>query len=441
MIAGLRGLCYSSGPASPAPSPEKNVYRAVEATRDILPGEIERWQFIEQMARDIFSRYGFREIRTPIFEFTDLFKRSVGEATDIVSKEMYTFTDRGDRRLTLRPEGTAPTVRAYVQHSIHKTEESTRWYYTGPMFRYERKQKGRYRQFAQIGAEVLGAHEPHVDAEVIEMVMFFLASLGLSDLVLHLNSIGCKTCRGAFQEDLHKTLAPLIDDFCSDCARRYDRNVLRILDCKVDREQVAKLPSILDNLCEACEEHFAAVRGALDDAGVSYVLTPHLVRGLDYYMRTAFEVTASGLGSQNAILGGGRYDGLVKQLGGPDVPGFGFALGLDRLVMILPEDAGLPALPDIFLVVLGEAAGKEARRIAMTLRHGGLRVVLSAAPRSMKSQMRAAGRSGARYAGILGDTELAAGQIILRRLSDGHQESCALSPLEGLLEVLAHDRS
>ncbi len=417
------------------------MYRAVEATRDILPGEIERWQFVEQTAREIFARYGFRELRTPIFEFTDLFKRSVGEATDIVSKEMYTFTDRGKRSLTLRPEGTAPTVRAYVQHSIHKTEELTRWYYAGPMFRYERKQKGRYRQFAQIGAEVLGADEPHVDAEVIEMVMFFLASLGLSGLVLHLNSIGCKSCRGAFQEDLHKTLAPVIGEYCSDCVRRYDRNVLRILDCKVDRERVEKLPSILDSLCSACEEHFTAVRSALDDTGVPYVLTPHLVRGLDYYMRTAFEVTASGLGAQNALLGGGRYDGLVEQLGGPDVPGFGFALGLDRLVMILPENAGQPAAADIYLVALGEAAGKEARRLAVALRHGGLRVVLSPSPRSMKSQMRAANRSGARYAGILGDTELAAGQIILKRLSDGEQKACALDAPERLMEVLADDQS
>jgi len=417
------------------------VYRAVEATRDILPGEIERWQFIEQTAREIFARYGFREVRTPIFEFTDLFKRSVGEATDIVSKEMYTFTDRGDRSLTLRPEGTAPTVRAYVQHSIHKSEELTRWYYAGPMFRYERKQKGRYRQFAQIGAEVLGADEAQVDAEVIEMVLFFLASLGLTGLILHLNSIGCKTCRGAFQKELHKTLAPLMGEYCSDCARRYEMNVLRILDCKVDRERVAKLPSILDSLCSACEEHFTVVRGTLEDAGVPYVLAPHLVRGLDYYMRTAFEVTAPGLGAQNALLGGGRYDGLVKRLGGPDVPGFGFALGLDRLVMILPEGVGLPTAADIFLVVLGDAADKEARRLAVTLRHGGLRVALSSAARSMKSQMRAADRSGARYAGILGETELAAGQIILKRLSDGRQEACALGSPESLLEVLAHDPS
>jgi histidyl-tRNA synthetase len=415
------------------------LYRAVEATRDILPGEVERWQFVEEAAREIFARYGFSELRTPIFEFTELFKRSVGESSDIVSKEMYTFTDRGERSLTLRPEGTAPTVRAYVQHQTHKTEDITRWYYAGPMFRYERKQKGRYRQFAQIGAEVLGAEQPHVDAEVIEMVMFFLARLGLEDLVLRLNSIGCSTCRADFGTKLKKALTPVLDDYCGDCKRRYDTNILRILDCKIDHERVKGLPSILDELCDDCRQHFTAVRGALEDAGVSYELTPHLVRGLDYYMRTAFEVTASGLGAQNALLGGGRYDGLVKQLGGPDVPGFGFALGLDRLVMILPEDAGLARKEDLSLVALGDEGMRAARRLAVQLRHGGLKVGLPPDARSMKSQMRRAGRVGARYVAILGDDELAAGHLVLKRLADGHQNNHPLDDAEGLIEVVLND--
>jgi len=417
------------------------VYRAVEATRDILPGEIERWQFVEETAREIFARYGFSELRTPIFEFTELFKRSVGESTDIVSKEMYTFTDRGERSLTLRPEGTAPTVRAYVQHQTHKVEDITRWYYAGPMFRYERKQKGRYRQFAQIGAEVLGADQPHVDAEVIEMVMFFLGRLGLADLVLRLNSIGCSTCRAGFGKILREALAPVLEEYCADCKRRYDTNILRILDCKIDHQRVKSLPSILDELCDPCRTHFHEVRVALDDAGVSYQLTPHLVRGLDYYMRTAFEVTASGLGAQNALLGGGRYDGLVKQLGGPDVPGFGFALGLDRLVMILPEDAVPACNEDISLVALGDAALRASRRLAVHLRHGGLKVGLSPVSRSMKSQMRRAGRVGSRYVAILGDDELATGRLVLKRLVDGHQQTHPLDDAEGLIEVVTNERS
>jgi histidyl-tRNA synthetase len=415
------------------------VYRAVEATRDILPGEVERWQFVEDTAREIFARYGFSELRTPVFEFTELFKRSVGETSDIVSKEMYTFTDRGERSLTLRPEGTAPAVRAYVQHQTHKTEDITRWYYTGPMFRYERKQKGRYRQFAQIGAEVLGAEQAHVDAEVIEMVMFFLGRLGIQDLVLHLNSIGCSTCRADFGETLRQALKPVLDDYCDDCKRRYDSNIFRVLDCKIDHERVKSLPSILDELCDDCRVHFEQVKAALDDAGVPYQLTPHLVRGLDYYMRTAFEVTASGLGAQNALLGGGRYDGLVSQLGGPDIPGFGFALGLDRLVMILPENVGKARSEDLSLVALGDNAMAAARRLAVKLRHGGLKVGLPTISRSMKSQMRRAGRMGARYAGILGDDELAAGHLVLKRLEDGHQITHPLNDAEGLIEVVLND--
>ncbi len=416
------------------------MYRAVEATRDILPGEIERWQFVEGTAREIFRRYGFREIRTPIFEFTELFTRSVGEETDIVAKEMYTFTDRGQRSLTLRPEGTAPTVRAYVEHKIHKNEDLTRWFYAGPMFRYERKQRGRYRQFSQIGAEVLGTDAPEVDAEVIEMVMGFLGGLGIPGTVLHLNSMGCVQCRGGFRDALTAALKPSIQSYCGDCQRRFGENVLRVLDCKVDRSRVQELPSMVDHLCDGCAEHFRRVKAALSDAGVPFRLEPHLVRGLDYYTRTAFEVTAEGLGAQNAVLGGGRYDGLVAQLGGPDVPGFGFAIGLDRLIMLLPEDQGAARGDDVHVIVVGSEAMAAAREVTRDLRRAGLWVGLAPEVRSVKAQMRRADRSGARFAAILGADEVKEGRVTLRRLADGLETSHGAGDLGPLIEEVLNAR-
>ncbi|MFQ5718060.1 MAG: histidine--tRNA ligase [Acidobacteriota bacterium] len=414
------------------------MYRTVEATRDLLPDEIGPWQTCEDTARSLFRCYGFREIRTPIFEFTELFARSVGEQTDIVSKEMYTFTDRGGRSLTLRPEGTAPAVRAFVQRRIHRSEDLTRWYYTGPMFRYERKQKGRFRQFFQIGAEVLGADSPVVDVETIEMVLHYLTALGVSGMRLHLNSVGCRACRPPYTDLLRQVLDPQIGSYCKDCQRRFETNVLRVLDCKVDVDRAAGLPVLVEHLCDACGEHFAAVRDGLASLGVEFDLAPRLVRGLDYYVRTAFEVTASGLGAQNALVGGGRYDGLVSQLGGPDVPGFGFALGLDRLVMILPEEAGKSPVADIHLVVVGSEAMRRARQLATRLRHAGLIAALDVTQRSVKAQMRAAARSGARHTLVIGENELSAGRATLRRLEDGVEAEFALDALAELVEEIRH---
>jgi histidyl-tRNA synthetase len=364
----------------------------------------------------------------------------VGEQTDIVSKEMYTFIDRGKRSLTLRPEGTAPAVRAYVEGRVHKREAITRWYYTGPMFRYERKQKGRYRQFWQIGAEVLGSDAPTVDAEVIEMVMHYLGELGVTDTALLLNSLGCSVCRADYRERLVKALTPTIGGYCEDCRRRMGENVLRVLDCKVDHEKVRGLPSILEHLCEPCRAHFGTVQESLTACEVDYELRPHLVRGLDYYMRTAFEVTAGGLGAQNSILGGGRYDGLVAQLGGPDVPGFGFALGLDRLIMVLPEGVGAGKADDLFVVTVGERAVRRAPRLIMDLRHGGLRVVSLPGGRSVKAQMRRADKSGVRFALVLGEEELEKECVTLRQLSDGQERSYSLSSLAELVKDVTHVR-
>lgn len=412
------------------------MYRAVEATRDLLPDEIERWQGAEDTARSLFRRYGFLEVRTPIFEFTQLFSRSVGEQTDIVSKEMYSFTDRGKRSLTLRPEGTAPVVRAYLQRSVHRSEDLTRWYYTGPMFRYERKQKGRYRQFHQIGAEVLGSDAPMVDVETIEMVLHFLRVLNVRQPQLHLNSVGCRTCRPPYTDLLAQALEPDIQVFCSDCQRRLRTNVLRVLDCKKDAARVKELPILIEHLCESCAAHFDAVREGLIDLEVAFELAPRLVRGLDYYIRTAFEITVEGLGAQNALVGGGRYDGLVAQLGGPDIPGFGFAMGLDRLVMVLPEGSTSRHLPDVQIVVVGAGPARRARQVAARLRHGGVAVAIDVGERSVKAQMRWANRSGARHTLVIGEDELRDERATLRRLADRREQSFALDNLSDLIKEL-----
>jgi histidyl-tRNA synthetase len=416
------------------------LYRAVEATRDILPDEVRRWQFVEDTARDLFRRYGFSEVRTPIFEQTDLFSRSVGESTDIVSKEMYTFTDRGGRSLTLRPEGTAPAARAYVEHSVHAREEISRWYYTGPMFRYERKQKGRYRQFFQIGAEVFGSAAASVDAETLEMVMRFLDLLEIHDTKLHLSSLGCETCRGPFRQRLVEVLAPQIDTYCANCQRRFRENPLRVLDCKADAGRVHELPSPQDTLCEPCRAHFEQVQAILRDLDVPFANAPHLVRGLDYYTRTAFEVTSGGLGAQDAVLGGGRYDGLVASLGGPSVPAFGFAIGLDRLIMLLGDELAPRPADDLFILPIGEEALRHARGLASRLRRGGLRVGLPPEGKSVKALLRLADRSGARHALFLGERELQEQRLALRRLADGSESSYPMNGEAQLIQDLIHGR-
>jgi histidyl-tRNA synthetase len=418
------------------------MIEAIKGTRDVLPGEIGRWHVVESGAREILERYGFREIRTPIFESTDLFARGIGEATDIVAKEMYTFEDRKGRSLTLRPENTAPVVRAYIEHQMHRQAEIERLYYMGPMFRYERPQKGRMRQFYQIGAEILGGDHPAIDAEALEMVRSFLERLGLQAARLALNSVGCPDCRPGYREALLRYLGPRRADLCEDCQRRLVTNPLRCFDCKVpaDREILAGAPSILDHLCAACREHFGRVRALVDGLGVRYEIDPRLVRGLDYYRRTAFEVTLPGLGAQNALLGGGRYDGLVQALGGPAVPGFGFALGEERLVMSLPEGLPLPDdAPDACIVALGEAAASRALAIAVRLRRAGRRVVYDPAPdRSLKSQMRRADDRRARFVLILGDQELRRGVLVLRRMADGRQEEVGEGALLERLGEMAH---
>jgi histidyl-tRNA synthetase len=376
---------------------------------------------VEAIAREVFRTYNYQEIRTPILEETQLFARGVGQETDIVSKEMYTFEDRDGSSLTLRPENTASVIRAFIEHRLDQKPGVQKLYYIGPMFRRERPQKGRYRQFFQIGAEAIGSESPFVDAEVIELVVELLTRTGLSGFTLLINSVGCSNCRPQFVEKLREALKPVAAGMCVDCQRRADVNPLRVLDCKVPEDQptIDALPSILDNLCEVCRPHFAAVRSYLDDRGIAYEIRPRLVRGLDYYMRTTFEVTHGNLGSQNSVLGGGRYDGLAESLGSPvHSPGIGFSIGEDRLVMTVDQTPG--GALDFFVAPLGEAALLHAGGLARELRRGGASVEVAAGAK-LKRAMELANKLGARYALILGDDEIAAGEYSLKNMQSGEQ--------------------
>ena len=383
-------------------------FQVPRGTRDILPGESERWDRLESTTRDVMSRYGYREVRTPIFEATDLFVRSVGEATDIVRKELYTFEDRKGRSLTLRPEGTAPLVRAYLEHSLGQADPLTRLYYIGPMFRYERPQAGRYRQFWQIGAELLGPSAPAADVEMIDLFYWILRSAGLEEIRVHVNSLGDATCRPVYRERLREYFTAQSERLCGDCRERLKTNPLRILDCKVPSCQavIGKAPSVLDSLCDPCREHFATVRAGLDALGISQETAPRLVRGLDYYTRTVFEAYASQLGAQNAVGGGGRYDELVHEFGGPATPAIGFSIGMERLLMATgPIESGQPARPDVCVVALEPSATWEALKFARSLRNvirydakETLRVMVDPSGRSASAQLKWASKIGARYA-------------------------------------------
>jgi histidyl-tRNA synthetase len=394
--------------------------RSVKGFHDVLPGESARWAALEAEARRVFSGYNFREIRIPVVERTELFRRSIGETTDIVEKEMYTFEDRDGTSLTLRPEGTASVVRAYVEHALHTGEPVSKLFYLGPMFRRERPQKGRLRQFWQIGAEVLGRDDAAADAEVILLLYDLLAAFGVGGAEVQVNSLGCADCRPPYRAALVAWGEARREELCEDCRRRLEQNPLRLLDCKQPGCIAIRdsAPRMLDVQCEVCRAHFARVIDLLGAEGRSPTLAPYMVRGLDYYCRTAFEVSAPGLGAQNAVGGGGRYDGLVRGLGGPDVAGVGFALGVERLALAL-EEGGRPGpeeRPEFFLAPLGGEAETLAFRIAHRLRGGGARVELENGARSLKSQMRRGDKLGARYVLIIGEDELRARALTVRDL-------------------------
>ena len=412
--------------------------KAVRGVHDILPADAPRWQRVEAAARRVFEAYGYQELRPPIFERTELFARGIGEVTDIVQKEMYTFDDRSGESLTLRPEATASVLRAYVEHGLHVQPKPVRLYTIGPMFRYERPQAGRYRQFHQLNLEAVGEVHPALDAEVIAVLIELFRAVGLADrLTLSLNSIGDAACRPAYRENLVAYLRRHAAELCQECRERTERNPLRVLDCKKPDCQPAleNAPSILEALCRECAEHFSRVRQYLDATGLAYHVTPRLVRGFDYYVRTTFELLTGGRGAQNAVAGGGRYDGLVQLLGGPPDPGIGFAVGMERLVLLLPPDPHAAA-PLALLIPLGDAALRHLLPVAQAVRRRGIVVELGYGARKLRSELDRANRLKVPYAVIVGESELEKSEALIREMGSGTQRSVPLDRLEAELMAL-----
>lgn len=414
-------------------SGERRRFQTVRGTNDTLPDDQPYWDWVRAAAQSVARRFGFRRIDTPVFEETALFVRTVGEGTDIVEKEMYTFTDRGDDMLTLRPEGTAPVCRAYIQHGMHTLPQPVRAFYITPIFRYERPQSGRLRQHHQFGVEAIGDPNPEIDAEVIHVLWSLLQELGLTNLTLHVNSIGDGDCRPAYLESLRGYYSARLDDVCEDCHTRYEKNALRLLDCKEERCQpiIAGAPTPADSLCQDCADHFTRLRSLLDLWEIPYMITPRLVRGLDYYTRTVFEVHPAVEGSQTALGAGGRYDGLIEQLGGAPTPGVGFGSGIERIIMNLREAGltppdSLSSRTDLYIVYLGETAHGHALRLAANLRRNGLSVSVPTGSRSLRAQLRSASAANARYALIIGDDEVAKGAAALRDLDTSEQNDVSL---------------
>lgn len=393
---------------------------AVKGFNDILPEESVRWQYIEQTARRVFELNGFGEIRAPLMEKTELFCRSIGDTTDIVEKEMYSFIDKGGNSVTLRPEGTAGVMRAFIEHKMYAQDPVAKLYYMGPMFRYERPQKGRYRQFHQIGAEITGVHDPFADAQVLNMLTAFFREIGLTEPVLQINSLGCPECRPAYRTALRTFLEERMGHLCEDCKRRFATNPLRTLDCKVPSciEATIGAPSVLEHLCSGCDDHFSSVRRYLDLSSTPYSINSRMVRGLDYYTRTTFEMVTGMLGSQSAVAAGGRYDGLISQLGGPAIPGIGFAMGLERVALLLGSQE-FGTTPDLFIATIGA----NERDVAYTLMDGllksGVRVEMDYEGKSLKSQMRRADKLKCRYSVVIGGDEVTAGRAAFKRMADG----------------------
>ncbi len=398
-----------------------------KGTQDILPEDISKWYYIEDMIKEILNKYGYKEIRTPFFEYTDLFVRGIGESTDIVTKEMFTFPDRKGRSLTLRPEGTAPVIRAYLENSMDRISKVIKLFYLGPMFRCEKPQAGRFRQFNQFGIEIIGTKSPVTDVEVIITVLDVYKKLGLKNLEILINSVGCKKCRVDYVQKLKKYLKNKKDFLCSECKERYSKNPLRVLDCKKDgcKEIIESAPVITKNLCQECELHFLEVKSYLNDQKIIFHEDPQLVRGLDYYTKTAFEIISGGLGAQNAIGGGGRYDDLVEELGGKPTPAVGFAAGIERMIIAIdqqkvkwPVGKGL----DIFVANVDEKNKDTAFRLLQKIRNTGLSADMDYSEGSLKSQMRIANKIGARYTVIIGEEELSKNMVILRNMQTKEQK-------------------
>ncbi len=409
--------------------------KAPKGTKDVLPSQSGKWQFVEAVIRDICARFGYREIRTPVFEHTELFLRGVGDTTDIVQKEMYTFEDKGGRSLTLKPEGTAGAVRSFVENSLYAEAQPTKMYYLNcPVFRYERPQAGRLREHHQFGVEVFGAQGPSIDAEVISVALTLFHTLGIKSLALNINSIGCKKCRPAYNAALREYLKQKEEGLCRNCRERMVTNPLRTLDCKEEtcRDIVHEAPVMLDCLCDECSAHFEGLKKRLEAAGIAYSVNPFIVRGLDYYTKTVFEIISTDIGAQGTVCGGGRYDGLVEELGGPSMPGIGFGLGLERLLLVL-ESLGIelpePRLCDAYVCTLGEAARVEGFCVTSKLRADGIKAECDHINRSLKAQLKYAAKLGAKFVAIIGDDELQKGVAVVRDMEKSEENTVPLEEL------------
>lgn len=408
--------------------------QAPKGTRDILPSEIHKWQYVCNAFANHCDSFGYKEIRIPVFEHTELFQRGVGDTTDIVQKEMYTFYDKGGRSITLRPEGTAGVVRSYIENGMSSLSMPIKLYYDITAYRYENVQKGRYREFHQFGVEAFGAAGPEIDVEVISILYMFFEKLGLKQTGLNINSIGCPTCRSSYHKKLKEYFRPNLSNFCDDCKNRFEKNPLRIIDCKNEgcNRFVSGAPTLVDNLCDECRIHFSGLRSGLDNLGIKYSLDPNIVRGLDYYTKTVFEFVSENGGSQGTICGGGRYDGLVEECGGPPTPGIGFALGVERLLMELDSqgvEVAEPPTPDIYIAVLGQNALDFAQQLVYKLRGFGVRAETDLMGRSLKSQMKYADKKGFSFTIVVGDDEIEASKGVLKDMKTGDQKDVSLDSI------------
>jgi histidyl-tRNA synthetase len=410
-------------------SKPKERISAIKGTKDILPQEARKWQRVEAQAKGIFEQYGYREIRTPVFEATELFEKGTGQTSDVVTKEMYTFVDKGGRSLTLRPEYTPSIVRSIIENRLYLQPQPLRFYFIGPMFRYDKPQKGRFRQFHQIDIEVFGEEDPAIDAEIVEMADFLCGCLGVKDKSILVNSVGCRRCRPVYHKDLKASAEKHRDRLCEDCRRKIDTNPLRIFDCKIEscREAAREFPKISEYLCPECDEHFRKFRSYLDLYAIPYRIDPLLVRGLDYYTKTTFEIVSQRLGAQDAILGGGRYDDMMKEFGGPNICGIGFAVGMERLLSLVPWEEK----PDIFayIVTIGEAAKKESMDLARALRRKGMECLIEYKNRSLRNQMSRADKLGATWVLIVGEQEVEKKEYQLKKMETGEQMTCTREEL------------
>ena len=400
--------------------------KAPKGTKDMLPQDAYRWQYIEDEWAKICSEYGFREIRTPVFESTDLFNRGVGDTTDIVQKEMYTFEDMGGRSITLKPEGTSPAVRAFIESNLYAETQPTKIFYDTPCYRYEKPQAGRLREFHQFGIENFGTPSMMADAEIIALGHDFLKRMGIEDVELHISSVGCRKCRPVYRKVLQDYLRPKYDCLCETCKSRFDKNPMRILDCKSpeDKEAVKDAPMMIDYLCEDCSKDFEELKSYLDAMGIEYVVDPSIVRGLDYYTKTAFEFITTKIGAQGTVCGGGRYDHLIEEIGGPDMPGVGFGLGKERLLLLMEacgHDFGAAPAPQIFLAWIGDEAKLYALKLLHELREKGIRADMDTKERNLKGQMKYANKLGAGYTAVIGGDEVASGEITLKNMSTSEQ--------------------